>query len=86
MTTPLNPVFLRSQQDDVMPQIPEIRHQETGIVLTTIDHAMQWALESQTISQNELALLIVGEHKLDTKLNFSHVHVPCKDRNQDRLS
>ena len=82
----IEPGFLRSQQDDVMPQIPEIRHQETGIVLTTIDHAMQWALESQTISQNELALLIVGEHKLDTKLNFSHVHVPCKDRNQDRLS
>ena len=78
----IEPGFLRSQVDEAMLQIPEIRHQEMGVMLTTVDHANQWASESQTISQRELALLIVGEHKLDTTLTFSHVHVPCKDRNQ----
>lgn len=71
--------FFLSQTDQSLPQIPEIRAKSTGVVLLTLDKAKQWVSEGQTISSDELAMIVVGEHQLQCGLPHEIVHVPCKD-------
>ena len=71
--------FFLSQSDQPLPQIPEIRAKSTGVVLLTLDKAKQWVSEGQTISSDELAMTVVGEHQLQCGLPHEIAHVPCKD-------
>lgn len=75
----IEPGFFVTQNDTAAVQLPNVLPKSCGVVLVTLAQASQWIEESQTISPDELALLVVGRHNLSTSLSAEVVQVPCKD-------
>eukprot|EP00438_Fugacium_kawagutii_P001921 Skav200030 [mRNA] locus=scaffold225:191473:196113:- [translate_table: standard] len=72
--------FFRNQDGSAATQIAQVMPRTNGVVLSDYPTAAQWIEESQTITPDELALVLIGRHNLSTKLPAEVVQVPCKDR------
>ena len=75
--------FFITQQGAPLSQIQQVRHKSTGVVLMTMDQALPWIREQQTISTDELAMIVLGSHdKLQTALKCELLNVPCRDQDK----
>ena len=76
----VQPGFLLNEDSTDATQVQQVRRQGSGVVLINFHQAVQWIEESAKISQDEHALLVVGEHTLNTSLEHEVIHLPCFDR------
>ena len=64
--------FFIAQTGEPLPQIQQVRQKSSGVVLMTMDQALPWVQGQQTISTDELAMIVIGGHE---KLQTSHSKV-----------
>eukprot|EP00438_Fugacium_kawagutii_P026379 Skav206100 [mRNA] locus=scaffold2150:373946:378610:- [translate_table: standard] len=71
--------FLVNEDGSNPTQLQTLQPNLCGIILMSLEQAMPWISEGQTISRDELAVAIVGTHTLQTSLTCSHCNMPCRD-------
>lgn len=73
--------YLVAEDDTPIPQIREIRAQQSGVMLMDEIQSVQWLREGQKITKDEMAIAVIGKLQCDTVLPNASVNLPCKDTN-----
>eukprot|EP00438_Fugacium_kawagutii_P004223 Skav215955 [mRNA] locus=scaffold226:965212:969801:+ [translate_table: standard] len=66
-------------------QTKEIHPHQRGFCLTTMEAAAPWLQAAETVSSDELALIVVGTVGVDTQLPVSTHTLPCTDQQQRQV-
>eukprot|EP00435_Cladocopium_sp_Y103_P006658 s4409_g2.t1 len=75
--------FFIAENGAPLPQLQQVGHKSSGVVLMAIEQALPWIREQQTISTDELAMVVLGSHEnLQTSLQTELMNVPCQDSQQ----
>ena len=68
--------YIRNADDTECQQIPKIAPNVSGAVLMYYDEAQQWLERTLVLSQDELALIVIGECKHSDKSKCNRVQLP----------
>eukprot|EP00438_Fugacium_kawagutii_P032432 Skav209373 [mRNA] locus=scaffold64:64578:66485:+ [translate_table: standard] len=71
--------YLLNEDDSNPTQLTALQPNLSGIMLMSLEQATPWITENRTMSRDELAIAVVGNHQLQTTLEFCHCNLPCRD-------
>jgi site-specific DNA-cytosine methylase len=77
--------YLLKQDDTQMNQINDFRANISGVYLTNGTGATPWLRENQTISPDELGLLVIGALPIVTTLPTTQIAMPCFNAQQQQV-
>eukprot|EP00438_Fugacium_kawagutii_P035854 Skav205422 [mRNA] locus=scaffold582:272322:276983:- [translate_table: standard] len=77
----LEMTYLQNEDGTTPVQLDEISAQKTGLILVSLNEAMEWIKENRLLTKDELTLAIIGHHRLDTTLTTQTCNLPCHDSN-----
>ena len=77
--------FLFNQDGTDAKQIPDFGSKFSGYHLIDQENAVPWLRESQRLSSDELALIVVGDLPCETSLKHEPLTLPCRDEHQRQV-
>jgi hypothetical protein len=77
--------FLLKEDGTPVSQLHEFKCQHTGVFLTNAAGALPWLRENQTLSSDELAILMLGQMPVETSLPTTQVVIPCQNADAQQV-
>ena len=74
----LQPGFLFNEDGTDCCQIQKVTPNSTGVVLMSEDHALPWLQDRPVISQDEMALLVIGSKGACDEFDGQRIQIPVK--------